>query len=163
MYLMRKRKDNKVPFEDMEYEDWVACKVGYWRKANAIHKWFVDKVQNGIDDCSYYLVNYKNIQELKDICDKILQDVIARPGKVKNGETYNHESQKWEPNWENGKEIVNKELCEQLLPTQDGFFFGSTDYDEFYLDDVKLTSEILEKVLKETDFENEEIYYSSSW
>ena len=25
--------------------------VGYWRKANAIHGWFVRNVQNGKDDC----------------------------------------------------------------------------------------------------------------
>ena len=25
--------------------------VGYWRKQNAIHNWFVENVQDGIDDC----------------------------------------------------------------------------------------------------------------
>lgn len=25
--------------------------IGYWRKANHIHKWFVDCVQDGEDDC----------------------------------------------------------------------------------------------------------------
>jgi hypothetical protein len=25
--------------------------VAYWRKANAIHKWFVDNCQDGVDEC----------------------------------------------------------------------------------------------------------------
>jgi len=31
--------------------------VGYWRKANHIHKWFVDNVQNGVDECLTYQVS----------------------------------------------------------------------------------------------------------
>ena len=33
--------------------------------------------------------------------------------------------------------LKNHELAHSLLPTQDGFFFGSTDYDEWYFSDVK--------------------------
>lgn len=29
----------------------ITEEVGYWRKANAIHGWFVDNVQKGNDDC----------------------------------------------------------------------------------------------------------------
>ena len=25
--------------------------AGYWRKANAVHGWFVNHVQRGVDDC----------------------------------------------------------------------------------------------------------------
>ena len=28
--------------------------VGYWRKANQIHNWFVENVQDGEDDCCYH-------------------------------------------------------------------------------------------------------------
>ena len=34
-----------------------------WRKANAIHKWFVDHVQDGEDDCGRYPVS---VDKLKD-------------------------------------------------------------------------------------------------
>ena len=34
-------------------------------------------------------------------------------------------------------EPINKERCAELLPTQSGFFFGNTDYNEWYFDDVK--------------------------
>ncbi len=38
--------------------------------------------------------------------------------------------------------------AEELLPTQGGFFFGSTDYDDYYFDDVKdVMDELTEKAL----------------
>lgn len=37
---------------DSEDNDYCCFKeIAYWRKANAIHRWFVDNVQNGTDDC----------------------------------------------------------------------------------------------------------------
>ncbi len=32
----------------------ITAEVMYWRKSNAIHKWFVDNVQGGVDDCGNY-------------------------------------------------------------------------------------------------------------
>lgn len=47
--------------------------VGYWRKANQIHNWFVENVQDGIDDCSYHNEVTKEIlEELLDICQRVL-------------------------------------------------------------------------------------------
>lgn len=34
-------------------------------------------------------------------------------------------------------ETRDTDLAEKLLPTQSGFFFGSTEYDDYYFDDVK--------------------------
>ena len=45
-------------------------------------------------------------------------------------------------------EKVLKEKDLTLLPTQSGFFFGNTDYDEWYFYDVKDTKKKLKKVLK---------------
>ena len=28
--------------------------IGYWRKSNQIHKWFVDNIQEGVDNCATY-------------------------------------------------------------------------------------------------------------
>lgn len=38
--------------------------VAYWRKANAIHRWFVANVQNGEDDCGEYSVSTDQLAEL---------------------------------------------------------------------------------------------------
>lgn len=48
--------------------------VGYWRKANAIHQWFVDNVQNGVDECQESYVPASKLQELLDICLYIKKD-----------------------------------------------------------------------------------------
>lgn len=46
----------------------VTC--AYWRKANQIHKWFVDNVQNGEDDCGDYYVSHEKLKELRETCRK---------------------------------------------------------------------------------------------
>ena len=104
--------------------------VGYWRKANHIHKWFVSNVQNGYDDCGEYEVSKEQLLELKELCKTVLSD--------------------------------NKKASE-LLPTGSGFFFGSTEYDKYYFEDLESTIEIIDNVLATTEFENEMIIYTSSW
>ena len=42
----------------------VSVNIGYWRKANAIHKWFVDNVQGGVDDCQLYSAKRSDLKEL---------------------------------------------------------------------------------------------------
>ena len=109
----------------------VDVTVGYWRKANAIHKWFVDNVQLGTDDCGTYYVSKETLKELLDLCKETLE-------------------------WLSGDKTVDSPL-----PSQGGFFFGSTDYDEWYKQDIEETIEILTKCLQlpnEFDF-----FYESSW
>jgi hypothetical protein len=50
----------------------VTVRVGYWRKANAIHKWFVENVQGGTDNCNSYPVPRERLQELRDTCERVL-------------------------------------------------------------------------------------------
>ena len=44
---------NKI---DTKKAKFVIIQAGYWRKANQIHQWFVDNVQEGVDNCSEYYV-----------------------------------------------------------------------------------------------------------
>ena len=154
MYLIKKEKG-----ERKNSNSWN--EVAYWRKANHIHKWFVDNVQKGIDDCGYYKVSKKKLEELKNICEELINKIVLVDGEVKNGVTL--KDGEWQLILEDGKRISNSEICEELLPTQSGFFFGSTEYDQYYYDDVFLTYEQLKTILQETDFENEYIVYHSSW
>jgi len=103
--------------------------VGYWRKANQIHRWFVENVQNGVDDCGEYSVSKSELEELRNICTEVVND---------------------------------HSKAEELLPSAAGFFFGNTDYDEWYYNDVQHTIEIIDKIIGETN-PNQDIYYSSSW
>ena len=50
----------------------------------------------------------------------------------------------------------------ELLPMVEGFFFGSTNYDEFYTETTKDTIDICKKLIDEID-NNTEIFYQSSW
>ena len=150
-------------YECGSYVHWQSffTEVAYWRKANAIHKWFVDNVQDGTDDCNYYEVKKEDIERLLNICKEVLDKTITEKGQVVNGQSL--KDGKWENNYEEGLVIVNPEVAKGLLPTREGFFFGSTGYDEWYLEDLKHTVEEFEKILKEFDFENEYLVYTSSW
>lgn len=44
----------------------------YWRKANAIHGWFVNVVQNELDDCGEYEVEREQLESLRDLCKEVL-------------------------------------------------------------------------------------------
>ncbi len=146
-----------------KYYPWESLfeEVGYWRKANAIHHWFVENVQNGVDDCGRYEVSKEQIQELLDICKRVVAETQLENGWVQNGSRF--ENGMMCPIFEEGETVVNPDVAEALLPTQDGFFFGSTDYDQWYIEDIKSTIDILTQALEETDFEKQTITYSSSW
>ena len=69
--------------------------------------------------------------------------------------------------WRDGKEykvpletFINTEVAEELLPTASGFFFGGTEYDEYYFEQVVETLEVLEKELESGA---DEFYYNASW
>ena len=136
--------------------------VGYWRKANSIHNWFVDHVQDGEDDCDYHQEVTKGVlEDLLSTCEKVLASCEMVSGKIKNG--YSYECGKKVSNMVDGKYIYDDSVAQELLPTTSGFFFGSTDYDEYYVQDIQETIDIITRVLETTDFEKEMVYYVSSW
>lgn len=99
--------------------------------------------------------------ELRDLCKEVKEKCVLKDGKISNGQRL--VNGEWEDILEDGKYIENTEVAEKLLPTTRGCFFGSTDYDEYYIEDLNNTIEIIDKVLEETDFENEYILYTASW
>ena len=40
----------------------VSVTCAYWRKSNQIHKWFVDNVQGGNDNCGEYYVSHEKLK-----------------------------------------------------------------------------------------------------
>ncbi len=78
----------------------------------------------------------------------------------------------WAISKEDAKELLSK--CEEvlldhskgseLLPTMSGFFFGSTDYDDYYYKDVEAVRDyVKDKLLPEFDTleEDEDIYFET--
>lgn len=108
----------------------IKQEVGYWRKANHIHNWFVEKCQDGIDECQLTEVTKEQLEDLLETCYKV---------------------------------INKKENPENALPTASGFFFGGTNYDQYYYDDIKNTIKILEETINKTDWDKEIVFYQSYW
>ena len=59
--------------------------------------------------------------------------------------------------------LNNHNKARTLLPTSDGFFFGSTECDDWYFKDLEETVKSLEKIIKETDWDNEDVAYYEWW
>lgn len=60
-------------------------------------------------------------------------------------------------------EANTEEKAKELLPPQSGFFFGGTDYDEYYFEDVKDAADLMQNILDNFDFENYQLVYEASW
>jgi hypothetical protein len=152
MYLSKKRRSTK------EYEE-----VAYWRKANHIHQWFVENVQRGEDDCREYHVPRKRLEELLNTVNAVLQASRLVPGKVTNGYNVTMVGSKYveTPIIEDGRRIADPSVAQAMLPTQEGFFFGGTDYDESYYADLEHTRDVLTEALAQPD--DVRFYYQSSW
>jgi hypothetical protein len=150
-----------IASEEISYVEQV---VMYWRKANHIHGWFVDNVQNGDDNCQTYDVSQGDLIKLFDVCEKILEASVLVDGEIVASTTYDKDHPEGIDKREPGKVIQDATVAENLLPTREGFFFGSTEYDEDYLEDVKSTRDWIVRMVGE----HEEgvpgtITYSSSW
>lgn len=153
MYLIKRKKNDS---KDNSFNE-----VAYWRKANQIHKWFVSNVQNGVDDCGYYPVTLDQLESLLDLCHVVLDNAECKFEEMNGG------LRKIDGEWKEeriiGRTITNPDVMEDLLPTTSGFFFGSTEYDEWYLRDIENTIEQINTILDETDFTEDAILYTSSW
>ena len=123
----------------------ITYEVGYWRKANQIHNWFVQNVQDGEDDCKEYYVTPESIIELYEVVSEVLAS-------------------------------GSKEVALDKLPPQSGFFFGGTQIDEYYWEDLEHTKQVLQPLIDAFNEANElgyesykhpvhqfEFYYRSSW
>ena len=76
-----------------------------WRKANQIHKWFVDNVQEGNDNCERHYVSRENLETLLEHINTILNC---------------------------GDPLNRNQVAKELMPTDiEGCFFGSEEYDNW--------------------------------
>jgi hypothetical protein len=125
--------------------------IGYWRKANAIHHWLT---KDNEDDTKTE-VSYEQLLELKEDCEKVIKSLESQEIIEKEIDDY----------WNENKKITintwpNTELALKLLPPHKGFFFGSYNIDEWYLQDLKDTVEIIDNIKND---ENSWFVYTASY
>ena len=63
--------DAEVGASSLGHTNEIRKEAFYWRKAWAIHHWFVMNAQNGEDDCKEYWVERYKLQELLDTLKKV--------------------------------------------------------------------------------------------
>ena len=108
-----------------------------WRKSNKIHGWFVRRFPD--------LENDKPV----DITQK---DILALASDIAMCVS----------------EIVETgdvgEVCKTLLPTTKGFFFGPTDYGEWYIEDLFASySKVIQCAYKMTKHPDAKFSYIAWW
>lgn len=112
----------------------------YWRKANAVHGWFVNELAGGVDECQRISVARDDLIRLREIC----KNALSVPAGI---DVEDHAG--------------------GILPTQEGFFFGGTSYDENYLYDLARTITEIDKLLAQLPAEGEgwdwSLSYQASW
>lgn len=113
--------------------------IAYWRKANAIHAWIVRNKAGGVDDCRQVPMDRESLTKLLDVCLSVLD-----AGKT--------------------DEALEYAAAEFDLEPQSGFFFGSTEIDEWYRRDLEDTCQQLEKILAVKSWpDNVALFYLASW
>lgn len=132
--------------------------VAYWRKANMLHGWFVRNCQSIQEDIEIKVTYQDLVNLLKDI-NEVLENTVLETGQVHMGTTFTDKG--IEEKYEEGLIVKDSSVAEELLPTTQGFFFGSYDYDEYYVMDLKDAKEKLEKVINESNEDDEFLYYAS--
>lgn len=117
----------------------ISYPVGYWRKANAIHGWFVNELAQGVDECQEIPVDRGHLEILRDSC----KAVLSAP-----------------------KDEMSDEAAEQNLEPTQGFFFGAYDIDEYYINDLKFTVETIDNILSIISQDSPDYWqfiYQASW
>lgn len=147
----------------------VEVPVAYWRKANQIHKWFVDHVMGGIDpnDGRDYYVELDQLRTLYETCVFVLASSNMAPDMIKTGSKIGPETGgEWVDIIELGEVIVDPKVARDNLPTSEGFFFGSQEYDEGYIYDLTETVDQIGKILSYFDKPDAvivDLWYNASW
>jgi hypothetical protein len=163
--------------------------VAYWRKANWLHGYIVRTFADGVDECQPIELSRNDVEIILAQCIEAA-DVLSGKRLIPQKENsivdykcvYVDDTDK-EPfiiDASDGKlkdkaaleakldegyfkvEPSAKEQLDAVLPPERGFFFGSYDYDNYYVWDVFETIEMLEKVLAEWD-DNYRYVYQASW
>lgn len=126
-----KDADNKIKKKITIHRDLPGVHIreplAYWRKANAIHRYFLECAGAEDNGNEVWLYGH-HLKLLKEICQEVLN---------------------------------NHDLAAEKLPTKEGFFFGSTEYDDYYFEQLERTIELIDDIDELSDYDA--IVYTPSW
>lgn len=110
---------------------YIIEEVGYWRKFNALHNWFVQNCQDGVDDCKEYYVDEEKIRELIVILKKIIENPDDAHELLPNTTGFFFGSQEYDERYIS---MVQKtlELFENLLMEMDNERANKIDSSLYY-------------------------------
>jgi hypothetical protein len=99
----------------------VSIEAAYWRKANAVHAWFVDECQGGVDECQLSdAFDGEKLAQLRQRClDALRAFLDGDPTKA--GE---------------------------IMEPRPGFFFGAYDIDQWWAEDMADTVRAVERCIQ---------------
>lgn len=132
--------------------------IGYWRKFNALQAFFEKRVESDYELLHGVYVYEETIKELISTFNKILKD-------IKTCET---EEIQYCTGWAYGektydtKKVYKSQVALDLLPPGDGFFYGSQEIDEWYVEDIKYSLKLFKKALKLIEL-GYDIIYEANW
>ena len=142
--------------------------VAYWRKANAIHGWIVRECADGVDECQRIYIGREKLTELRNLCVNSLANRDTATPAVDKTISIDLEGTEDKVPLAIMSEIMRQRdnrnstavIDDPLAPTS-GFFFGSTEKDEWYYKDLEYTVEIINSLL--ANDEKWSYYYQASW
>jgi hypothetical protein len=150
----------------------VSFTVGYWRKANAIHAWFVNNCGKGVDECQEMYVSHEHLLALKEECLKVLSSDIPVKKADESARSINIDGT---TDLDIGSFIASSMAIESTqigsepvddlpLPPVAGFFFGSTERDEWYFNDIRETLSLVNDLIRDyPDEDGWRFSYRASW
>jgi len=100
-----------------------------WRKANQIHNWFVENVQEGEDDCKEYYVSVEKLEQLLDDIQYCLKNKDHAEKVLPTSAGFFFGSQEYDEwYWEDLQETADtlEELLNNEEALKDDFYYQSS-------------------------------------
>lgn len=115
-----------------------------------------------MENCENYDVSKDDLIKLMKDCQTVLKSskLVEKEVPVRQ---YDFDKKDYVEIKKTMKVLDDPSVAEELLPTQSGFFFGSTIYSEGYVEDLEYTVKQITEILENTDFDEWDIVYHAWW
>ena len=140
--------------------------LSYFRKVNFLVKFFNDKM---IEYCGGTILDGLDVPIDREWCEELLEKcnkVVDKYNKLKASYTLSTDGNNTNLFESQEADDLFAKFASETLPTMAGFFYGSTDYDKWYLNDVKnVIKHLQNNIIPEFDKldDDECIVFNADW